>query len=212
MKQYVLFMLVSMIAPVYASQKALVHAENSQSWSCSTPVSPRYGNREPGSRQSPDDMLETPGYTIQYDSDEETSAEGSRIISIQSAVNMAESIVLFQPMKAHINDEFFMALMCENIEGIRRLLKHNIYDAALGDENGMTPLMWAAKYGKVEVVKFLLTRGVDQKALDDKGHTVIDHASEHPDVIAAVEEHNQRASQSTEPYEEKSCETTATLS
>jgi uncharacterized protein len=42
--------------------------------------------------------------------------------------------------------------------------------------NGATPLIWAVRYNKVEVVKFLLEKGAKQELKDDKGYTALQHA------------------------------------
>ncbi|PKB18016.1 ankyrin repeat domain-containing protein [Flavobacterium sp. 5] len=42
--------------------------------------------------------------------------------------------------------------------------------------NGMTPLMVAARYNKVEIIKFLLSKGADAKAKDVNGFTALKYA------------------------------------
>lgn len=42
--------------------------------------------------------------------------------------------------------------------------------------NGMTPLMYAARYNKVEIVKLLLANGAKSNVKDDKGFTALKHA------------------------------------
>lgn len=42
--------------------------------------------------------------------------------------------------------------------------------------NGMTPLMYAARYNKVEIVKLLLANGAKLNLKDDKGFTALKHA------------------------------------
>ena len=42
--------------------------------------------------------------------------------------------------------------------------------------NGMTPLMYAARYNKVEIVKLLLANGAKSNIKDDKGFTALRHA------------------------------------
>ncbi len=43
--------------------------------------------------------------------------------------------------------------------------------------NGATPLIWAIRYNKVEIVKFLLEKGAKQDLKDDKGFTALQHAT-----------------------------------
>lgn len=42
--------------------------------------------------------------------------------------------------------------------------------------NGMTPLMIAARYNKVEIIKFLLANGAKLKTKDDNGFTALKYA------------------------------------
>ena len=42
--------------------------------------------------------------------------------------------------------------------------------------NGLTPLMFAARYNKVEILKFLLEKGADKKIKDEKGNTALKYA------------------------------------
>lgn len=42
--------------------------------------------------------------------------------------------------------------------------------------NGLTPLMFAARYNKVEILKVLLEKGADKKTKDDKGNTALKYA------------------------------------
>jgi len=42
--------------------------------------------------------------------------------------------------------------------------------------NGLTPLMFAARYNKVEIVKYLLERGADKSIKDDRGYTAAQYA------------------------------------
>ena len=42
--------------------------------------------------------------------------------------------------------------------------------------NGVTPLMLAARYNKVEILKYLLEKGADKKIKDEKGNTALKYA------------------------------------
>ena len=42
--------------------------------------------------------------------------------------------------------------------------------------NGMTPLMYAARYNKVEIVKYLLLKGADRNIKDSQGFNALKHA------------------------------------
>jgi ankyrin repeat protein len=42
--------------------------------------------------------------------------------------------------------------------------------------NGVTPLMLAARYNKVEILKYLLENGADKKIKDENGNTALKYA------------------------------------
>lgn len=42
--------------------------------------------------------------------------------------------------------------------------------------NGLTPLMHAARYNKVEIIKYLLQKGADRDIKDDQGFTALNYA------------------------------------
>ncbi|WP_309614003.1 ankyrin repeat domain-containing protein [Flavobacterium sp.] len=42
--------------------------------------------------------------------------------------------------------------------------------------NGITPLMLAARYNKVEILKYLLEKGADKKIKDERGNTALKYA------------------------------------
>ncbi|MBC9795948.1 ankyrin repeat domain-containing protein [Sinomicrobium weinanense] len=54
---------------------------------------------------------------------------------------------------------------------------------------GMTPLMYAARYNKVEIIKLLIANGAKLKVKDNKGFTALKHAelSNATDAVALIE-------------------------
>jgi uncharacterized protein len=56
--------------------------------------------------------------------------------------------------------------------------------------NGMTPLMYAARYNKVEIIKYLLDKGADKDRKDDKGNTAAKYAqlSNSQDALAVLKQ------------------------
>ena len=50
-------------------------------------------------------------------------------------------------------------------------------DVTAKDNNGMTPLHWAAHYGQAKVAKVLLAKGADANAEDDDGMTPMHYAA-----------------------------------
>lgn len=166
-----LLLALSFSAPLYASQ---------------------YASQKSLSRRSSVDMLEVPYYEVEYDSD--VSTDTSRV-GIRSALAMAASVSFQQAMHADIHDDFFNAIMSESVEGMAQLLVTQRYDARLADEQGRTPLIWAAKLGKAFSIQFLLALGVDTKAKDHKGYTFLDYAYGKPIMMDAIENHNKKITQ-----------------
>jgi ankyrin repeat protein len=56
--------------------------------------------------------------------------------------------------------------------------------------NGMTPLMLAARYNKVEILKLLLEKGANTNAKDERGYTALQYAqlSNATDAIAILKQ------------------------
>jgi len=51
------------------------------------------------------------------------------------------------------------------------------YGANINEEsNGMTPLMFAARYNKVDIIKYLLEKGADKSVKDERGFTAVKYA------------------------------------
>ncbi|EAW13604.1 ankyrin repeat domain-containing protein [Aspergillus clavatus NRRL 1] len=65
-----------------------------------------------------------------------------------------------------------------NMNNIALLLEREDLCADLPDQNGRTPLSWAAEYGELEAVKLLLQReDVDASSVDHDGLTPLQHAA-----------------------------------
>lgn len=61
-----------------------------------------------------------------------------------------------------------------DIETVRKFIE---YGADINEKsNGMTPLMIAARYNQVEIIKLLLGKGANLKLADDKGLTALRYA------------------------------------
>ncbi|WP_142785409.1 ankyrin repeat domain-containing protein [Changchengzhania lutea] len=60
--------------------------------------------------------------------------------------------------------------------------------------NGMTPVMYAAKFNRVEILKLLISKGANLKARSDKGMTALKYAEIHKavDAYAIIKEATKR--------------------
>ena len=54
---------------------------------------------------------------------------------------------------------------------VEAIVERTLVDISALNENGMTPLHWAAVYGHLPVVQYLCEQGVDKEARDDDGNT-----------------------------------------
>ena len=72
---------------------------------------------------------------------------------------------------------FDMAITYDNLKLVRRLVESGLYDVnQTSRKSGLTPLMCATCYGRVEVVKYLLQKGANKEATEHKGLRAEDFA------------------------------------
>ena len=83
---------------------------------------------------------------------------------------------------------FCMAIVKGDTETVKKLIE-------LGSDvnkksNGMTPLMFAARYNRVEIIKLLVEKGANVKAKNSKGYNAMKFAkqSNAKEAIALLEE------------------------
>ncbi|MFK5937351.1 MAG: ankyrin repeat domain-containing protein [Sulfurimonas sp.] len=114
--------------------------------------------------------------------DANESGESVLACSLRTHCEM-ETIMLLVESGADIfnfDDEgvsiFDMAITYGNIGMLNYLLENGIDINATTRRSGFTPLMAAVCYGRVEIVKILITRGVNQKTQDTKGFAAVDFA------------------------------------
>ena len=61
-----------------------------------------------------------------------------------------------------------------DIDAVKKFI---VYGADVNEKsNGMTPLMIAARYNKIEIIKLLLSNGANLDAKDEKGFTALKYA------------------------------------
>ncbi|MEZ4838537.1 ankyrin repeat domain-containing protein [Flavobacterium sp.] len=60
--------------------------------------------------------------------------------------------------------------------------------------NGLTPLMYAARYNQVEIIELLLAKGANIKAKDERGFTALNHAenSKATEAIALLKNYSKK--------------------
>jgi ankyrin repeat protein len=83
--------------------------------------------------------------------------------------------------KASIGVEFIgavtplgFAISKGDLEAVKKFVE---YGADINElSNGMSPLMIAARYNKVEIIKYLLSKGANLNKKDENGFTALKHA------------------------------------
>lgn len=72
---------------------------------------------------------------------------------------------------------FCVSIAKGDIETVRKLIS---LGAEINEKsNGMTPVMYAAKFNRTEILKLLIVHGADLKMKSDKGMTAIKYAELH---------------------------------
>jgi uncharacterized protein len=67
-----------------------------------------------------------------------------------------------------------VAIMKGDIETVKKFIE---YGADINEKsNGMTPLMFAARYNRADIARLLLEKGASLKVTDEKGLTALKHA------------------------------------
>ncbi|WNH13314.1 ankyrin repeat domain-containing protein [Thalassobellus suaedae] len=74
-------------------------------------------------------------------------------------------------------NSFCVSIAKGDVETVKKLLARgeNVNEKS----NGMTPVMYAAKYNRTEILKLLISKGADLKAKSDKGFTAAKYAQLH---------------------------------
>ncbi|CAK9253994.1 unnamed protein product, partial [Sphagnum jensenii] len=86
-------------------------------------------------------------------------------------------IIIYTPTKYGYNTPFKTAIISGYLDVTKVFLEKGA-DAKATNKDGNTPLHWAARYGKLEVVKYLVEeKGADAKAANNAGDTPLHWAA-----------------------------------
>lgn len=88
--------------------------------------------------------------------------------------------------------EIHQAAKDGNLEKVKALLQTNPRLVSSKDEDGRTPLHWAAAGGHKDVVVFLLSNEADIRAKDNSGETPYDLSTTHGDVAELLRQNGGR--------------------
>ncbi len=78
------------------------------------------------------------------------------------------------------------AVVKGDLEAVKKFIE---YGSDVNESfNGVTPLMYAARYNRIEIIKILLDKGAKVTTQDDRGYTALQYAefSKSTDAIAVL--------------------------
>nr|WP_315202595.1 ankyrin repeat domain-containing protein [uncultured Flavobacterium sp.] len=97
-----------------------------------------------------------------------------------TGVSLASNVNSFSTLKEKVEfnevtvNPFCIAISKGDIESVKKFIE---YGANVNEKsNGMSPLMFAARYNKVEIIKFLLLKGASLDVKDENGFTALKYA------------------------------------
>ena len=67
-----------------------------------------------------------------------------------------------------------VAIMKGDTETVKKFIEYGV--DINETSNGLTPLMFAARYNKAEIISLLISKGADVKTKDEKGFTALKYA------------------------------------
>lgn len=72
------------------------------------------------------------------------------------------------------NTPLCTAIMKGDLATVKKFIEYgsNVNESS----NGLTPLMFAARYNKVDILKYLLEKGADKQIKDERGNTALKYA------------------------------------
>ena len=92
-----------------------------------------------------------------------------------TVANTVESTSKFELVREYkTNTPLGLAISKGDVAAVKKFLEYGVSVHELS--NGMTPLMIAARYNHVEIIKLLLDKGANAKVKNDKGITALKYA------------------------------------
>ncbi|SHI60588.1 ankyrin repeat domain-containing protein [Flavobacterium terrae] len=77
---------------------------------------------------------------------------------------------------ASVNSPLCAAIIKGDLEAVKKFVEYGV--DVNETSNGMTPLMFAARFNRVDIIEILLKNGADKKTKDDKGYTALKYAEQ----------------------------------
>jgi ankyrin repeat protein len=109
-------------------------------------------------------------------------------VSQTTVASMAPPAKVGSELTSYGNTPLCAAILKGDLDTVKKFIE---YGADINEvSNGMTPLMFAARYNKTAIVKLLLDKGADKSVKDEKGNTAIKYAelSNSQDVLTLLKQ------------------------
>src|SRR6218665_73999 len=91
-----------------------------------------------------------------------------------TVASTASTTTTSKEILAYENTPLCSSIIKDDLETVKKFIE---YGSDVNEKsNGLTPLMFAARYNKVEIIKYLMEKGADKKVKDDKGNTALKYA------------------------------------
>ncbi len=101
------------------------------------------------------------------------------ILNVQASPTCINAKAYKTKIKQHVNP-FCISIAKGDIETVKKLI--DLGTDINEKSNGMSPIMYAAKYNRTEILQLLIKKGANLKARSDKGMTAIKYAKLHKAV------------------------------
>jgi len=106
-----------------------------------------------------------------------------------NAASVTENLENYKVEKVVSNvNPFCVSIVKGDAETVKKLIE--LGENVNAKSNGMTPLMYAARFNRVEIMKLLIANGADLKVKSEKGFTALKYAelSNAVDAIVVLEQ------------------------
>lgn len=91
-----------------------------------------------------------------------------------AGAHTVSNITTFKEIVNYGNSPLCNAILKGDLASVKKFIE---YGAEVNEmSNGLTPLMFAARYNKVDIIKYLLEKGADKKIKDERGNTAMQYA------------------------------------
>lgn len=95
-------------------------------------------------------------------------------VNANNAKNLVEDQVMYSTQTTAKVSPFCVSIAKGDIETVKKLI--NLGEDVNKKSNGMTPLMYAARFNRTDILKLLISKGAKLKTKSDKGLTAVKYA------------------------------------